>query len=240
MEQNFIDWACSFSYCNGGNADADIWLCGIEYSNGSEEYYKNLPDEIKQGSVKQIEQFDWKDSLKNKYGMNFAKLYTAINGKDVKDYKDVAQLTGDELLKLNLYPIRFNSTQHHSRWHEYGLDKITGFESRHLFNEWCSRHRFPFFAQKRKEHNPKLIICTGIDYLLDFLMFFGAENIDKTIQTGKIVPQSEKNRHDRTYYHVKVGETLLVVVPFLSGPSGLNSNYLLQQMGNEIKNLLND
>jgi len=96
----------------------------------------------------------------------------AIHEKKVEDYKEVARYTGDELFKLNLYPIAFDSTDL-NHWHKYGLSKITGFENKYLFNTWCFFNRFPAYTNLRKKHKPDLIICTGVDYLRDFLIFFG-------------------------------------------------------------------
>lgn len=78
-----------------------------------------------------------------------------------------------------------------------------------------------------------------LKYLRDFLIFFGAENIDK-IKMDSIEPQSKNNAYDRNYYWVEIDKTLLVVIPFFSGRYGLNSHYLLQEMGKRIKNLLNN
>jgi len=241
MNKNLKNWACSLSGCDGGNFDADMWLCGIEWGGGSRDnYYTNhLPVEINQGEViLSHDTYDWKNSITYPYGLSFAKLYTAIKGGKVEDYKQVSNLSGKELFKLNLYPIAFDSTDH-NLWHENKLDEITGFENKYLFNIWCFFNRFPAFSKLRKKHKPKLIIGTGVDYLKDFLMFFGgSENIDK-LNSNIIVPQSESNKYDRTFYWVYLdSNTLLVIIPFFSGRYGLNSNYLLQEMGSRISKLL--
>jgi len=241
MNKNIRDWACSLSGCDGGNVGADIWLCGIEWGGGNlDNYYeKNLPHEISQGEVvSNLDKYNWKDSITYPYGLNFAKLYSAIKGRKVEDYKKVEKLSGEELFKLNLYPIAFNSTDH-NLWHKNKLDEITGFENKYLFNTWCFFNRFPAFSSLRKKHKPKLIIGTGVDYLRDFLMFFGGiENIDK-LSSDKIIPKSESNKYDRTFYWVNLDtNTLLVIIPFFSGRYGLNSNYLLQEMGTRIGKLL--
>jgi hypothetical protein len=251
ISKEFKDWACSFSGCDGGNPNADIWLCGIEWGyigkeDEKENYYKKeLPKEIKKGVAETDSSFKWADSITYPYGRSFAKLYQAIQGENVESYKDVSNLIGDELFKLNLYPIAFNHTGH-DLWHKYGVDKITGFDNKYLFNTWCFFNRFPAFTKFKKElkKRPKLIVCTGVDYLRDFLMCFGGNaNIDK-IKIGKIKPNSENNKiknsnGERTYYYVKSDETLLIVMPFFSR-GGLNSNHLLQEMGNRIRELLND
>ena len=241
MNENLKDWACSLSGCDGGNIDADIWLCGIEWGAGSygDYYEKDLPDEIKNGKVTpKMSTFDWSDSITYPYGRSFAKLYMAINDQDVVAYKDVSSLSGNELFKLNLYPIAFDTTDH-SLWHKNKLDVITGFENKYLFNVWCFFNRFPAFSNLRETKKPKLIICTGVDYLKDFLMFFGGNESINKLNVGSLSPESDSNSYERTYYWVILGEnTLLVVIPFFSGRYGLNSNYLLQEMGRRIKNLL--
>ncbi|OZG71077.1 hypothetical protein BTA51_22100 [Hahella sp. CCB-MM4] len=240
--ENIESWACSFSGCDGGYLSANTWLCGIEWGGGSKKpdyYEKTLPEEIKKGSAEvNLEWHDWADSLTYPYGISFAKLYQAIKGRNVEDYQYVLKLTGKELFKMNLYPIAFDSTDH-NLWHQYGLDKITGFKSKFLFNTWCFFNRFPFFAELRRKHNPKLIICTGIDYLRDFLMFFGGNTSIERLNIDHVSPISVANSYDRQFFWVKLPpNTLLVVVPFFSGRYGLNSNYLLQEIGAKIKSLL--
>ena len=62
-------------------------------------------------------------------------------------------------------------------------------------------------------------------------------NIEQ-LNTGTIKGQSDKNSYVRNYDWVKVDETLIDVIPFFSGRYGLNSNYLLGKMGEEIKSLM--
>jgi len=243
VNPNLIDWASSLSGCDGGNINAKTWLCGIEWGGGSRDAYyeKDLPEEIKAGQAQcNTEVFHWKESITYNFGWSFAKLYTAMNGGKVEDYRQVADLSGKELFKLNLYPIAFDSTDH-SLWHKHGLDEITGFENKYLFNTWCFFNRFPAFTKLRKKQKPELIICTGVDYLRDFLMFCGGDGAIEKLNVGKIAPASANNRNDRTYYWVVLdGETLLVIIPFFSGSYGLNSNYLLQQFGEQIAHLRNE
>lgn len=249
MESNLKQWAESLSGCDGGNVKAETWLCGIEWGQGSYDegiyYEKHLPDEIEKGAITlehskfERSQFDWKESVTYPFGRSFAKLWTVINNEDgnVENYRDVASLDGSQLFKLNLYPIAFDSTDH-KLWRKYDLDETTGFESKYLFNTWCFFNRFPAYAKLRAEHKPKLIICTGVDYLRDFLMCFaGNEGIDQ-LNVGTVEGQSEKNKYIRNYYWVKLDGTLIVVIPFFSGRYGLNSNYLLEKMGCEIKKLM--
>ena len=239
MTKNLKEWAISLSGCDGGNPNADIWVCGIEWGGGSmgRYYEKDLPEEISKGRVELDDNiYRWKDSLTYTYGRNLAKLYMAITGKKVEQYKDVQNLEGTEIFKTNLYPIAFDSTNP-ALWHQYQLDKITGFENKRLFNTWCFFNRFPEFRRLRKEYKPKVIICTGVDYLRDFLMFFASSETLEKIEVGELPIESKTNSHLRQYYTIMIEEsTFLVVIPFFSGSYGLNSNNLLQKMGNIIHN----
>ena len=248
VSQNFRQWAYSLSGCDGGNLNADTWLCGIEWGGASTapgNYYDELEKEINAGEAEPYykERFDWQESLTYPYGRSFAKLFSAIQGKNVEHYEQaVDELTGYELLKLNLYPIAFDSSDE-SLWKQYKLDEITGFDEKHLFQTWCFLNRFPLFTKMRQERKPKLIICSGISYLLDFfLCFAGDQNNCDEIHYEDIVPQSNSNKQNkRRYYWCSLDngtpgkDTMLVVIPFFSGPYGLNSDYLLQQMGNKIR-----
>jgi len=143
---------------------------------------------------------------------------------------------------LNLYPIAFDSTDE-NLWKKYKLDEKTGFDEKYLLQTWCFLNRFPVFSELRKEKSPRLIIGAGISYLKDFIMCFGWDQMTcGNIKYGDIEPRSEGNKSKkRRYYWIKLDSyTTLVVVPFFSGPNGLNSDYLLQEMGNRISGILKE
>lgn len=246
IPENFKAWACSLSGCDGGNLDAETWLCGIEWGGGSYGegvYYKTkLPKEIEKGKfIPKEKNYIWKDHITYAYGRSFAKLYAAIHGERVADYKHLIEnkWKGTEILKLNLYPIAFDSTDE-KLWHDNRLGDITGFDEKHLFQTWCFMNRFPAFSRLREQKKPKLIICTGISYLRDFFVCFGGnQNNSGLIKSGDIVPISKTNsQNKRRYYWVNIDEyTTLIVIPFFSGIYGLNSDYLLQKMGCRIQML---
>jgi len=61
------------------------------------------------------------------------------------------------------------------------------------------------------------------------------------LKMEKIEPSPQSNnKHTRKYYWARIngGKTTLVVVPFFSGSRGLNSNYLLQEMGKDIARIV--
>jgi len=242
------DWACSLSGCDGGNIEANIWLCGLEWGAGSFNegiYYKEqLVEEIKTGRVEYRHSlFDWEKSITFNFGWNFAKLYTAMQGeKDVSKYKELASTwNGSDLFKLNLYPIAFDS-DHESLWRKNDLNTITGFDEKRDYQLWCSLNRFPFFSNLRSENPPKLIICVGIGYRREFFLAFGGnKGKNSLINEEQIEAASDKNkRTKRRYFWINVDRTTIVVIPFFSIQPGLNSDHLLRRMGQEILNLRPD
>jgi hypothetical protein len=241
LDENFIKWACSLSGCDGGNPDAEIWVSGIEwgFKDDSSNYYtKELPEQIRKGAYEpKSKQYPWENSFTYSYGRSLAKLYCAIKGGDVRDYKKIAdEKDKHELFKTNLYPIAFNSTDP-ELWKRYKLNETTGFDEKYLFKTWCFLHRFPAISKMVQKESPKLIIGTGISYLNDFFACYaGSTNIDTAIN---VVELSRTKK--RKYYWAKLSnETTLVVIPFFSSQSGLNSDDLLQEMGEEIRALVSD
>lgn len=240
LDKNVIEWACSLSGCDGGSLNAPIWISGIEWGGGDEEYYtKQLPEEIAKGKYTPSETYNWKDSLTYKYGTSLAKLITSYHGFDTSEYKIFAEkCTGNEIFKLNLYPIAFRSTSDDA-WEKYNLPEIIGFQEKNLFKTWCFLHRFPNIAKIVEKYAPKIIICTGIDYLNDFFSCYARHiDIDTPINYVEVQSESENNAHKRRLYWSKINsKTTLCVIPFFSGAYGLNSDELLQKFGKKIRNI---
>lgn len=248
VSKEFREWACSLSGCDGGNPDADVWLCGIEWGYAGSDstkayryYQKELPDEIKAGAYTPSNEYDWQKHQEYPYGKSVAKLCAAYDGYPVSEYwKHVDSFSTSDLFKLNLYPISFRHIGG-ELWHEYELENTTGFKDKELYRIWCFFNRFPEFVKLARDKKPNLIIGTGVSYLLDFFACFaGNEGLASHIQVGRLEPQSLKNKGIRTYYHCRLSTgTTLAVIPFFSGSNGLNSDYLVGQMGKELRNIVN-
>ena len=240
-KKTFADWACSLSGCDGGDPTATIWLCGIEWGFSKrdgkpEDYYKKiLPQEISNGKYTPPSKYDWQGSIEFPYGKSVAKLYAAIKEQPVEHYRNVvSEYSGTEIFKLNLYPIAFNSTDDEF-WKTQGLDELTGFSEKHLFKTWCFLNRFPWVRELVAQKKPKLVIGTGIGYLTDFFACFAGHDPEIDIHSDQIAQDGLM----RNYYWARTQlGTTLVVIPFLSGRYGLNSNKLIQEMGNKIRWLI--
>ena len=232
VNENLKKWAYSFSGCDGGDINADIWLCGIEwgYKDATSEqrnnYYKTgLLEEIKNGAFELNRSYDMFNDTAPQFNLKAKKLYTAITGKEQ-----------GKLLKLNLSPIAFREDDN-SLWNN-DIINATGYETKESFiKDLNNLNRFQAITD---EHKPKLIICTGVTHKNNFIKsFFGDKKIDFT--HSEITAKSEVNQRVRNFYYTKHDGTLLVVIPFLGWRiSELNSDYLIQEVGDKIKNLLSD
>jgi len=234
----FSEWATSFSGCDGGDPNAKVWLSGIEWGGGDDEAYygDKLPREIGNGSYQPPKRYDWKDSLTYPYGRSFAKLYAAMQGRDVASYREIGDYDGSEVFKLNLYPIAFRNTDD-QLWRKHGLERLTGFKDKYLYQAWCMLHRFPAFSEKLREHSPEIIIGTGVTCLSEFFLCFGRHmGREERIQSTQVSSENGGNTQERTIYWSKISDkTHLFVIPFFSGAGGLNSDELLQKTGDLIR-----
>lgn len=243
--ESIKNWARSMSGCDGGNPHAPVWLCGIEWGGAGKEdgaYYKlRLLPEIKNGGPLTVPStYSWKEHNSYRFGKSFSKLYAAYRGQRLQNFLYYTNsLSGEEIFKLNLYPIAFDSTDE-VHWQAYGLDLITGFSQKHLFNLWCEYHRFPYFSELRAKHSPELIICCGLNYLSKFLQFFGATASDVARLSIEQIPcDSTAGRNSpRRMYVTTLGErTLFACIPFFTNSYGLNSDNMLSFVGRRLSKL---
>ncbi len=241
MNNNLSKWASSFSGCDGGNPNANIWLCGIEWgyekatAEERDNYYNHeLPKEIENGGHELNTNYNFfSDEIMGfPFNLAFAKLYSAIENKSMSNLAEGA----DEILKLNLSPIAFRKDDE-NLWGK-NIIKATGFKTKSIFIEYLNSLKR--FSTITKKYNPKLIVCIGNGYKNNFFnSFFGKENTQFNYETIK-PDKNNKNQNNRYIYHVKQDETLLVITPFSTSSNGLNSDYLLQKTGEKIRELLKD
>ena len=246
IDPNFRSWACSFSGCDGGDPTAPIWLSGIEWGFGKspgqtdgeyeaslQKYYsEDLREDIGKGAVQGHDEYSWAKHNKYRFGQSVAKLYLAINGLPVEQYREIGQLPGHHsLFKLNLYPIAFRYADD-SLWAKYGIQEITGMASKETYRTWCFLNRFPVISDLVKKHDPQLIIGMGITYLVDFFACFAGNSGSGNIRVEFF---GEGRAQRRVYWSaINNGRTVLAVLPFFSGSYGLNSNELIKTVGTRL------
>ena len=211
-----------------------------QYETSLSNYYNTeLPDEFSEGRYKHQSEYAWSEHIKYPFGIAAAKLLMAVRGHNVEDYAQIETIGGNPpLFKLNLYPIAFRNDDP-NLWIEHELPTITGIESKEAYRAWCFLNRFPTIAEYVTQYSPRLIIGTGVSYLVGFFACFAGNRGSENIHVGELEPTSSANSTPRRYYWSLINQrkTLLVVVPFFSGRYGLNSNYLIEQLGLRLANL---
>jgi hypothetical protein len=117
---------------------------------------------------------------------------------------------------------------------------ITGFHNKENYKLCCFYNRFKFFNDKVKNSkDPKLIICTGIDYLYDFYSAFVINKGESIINKELIPILSKKGKsYDKYFYWILDGKNLILIVPFFTGRNGLNSNEIIEKLADRIIKLL--
>ena len=247
--EKLIKWASSLVGCDGGNIEnAKVWICGIEWGFGNtsdiekDKYYKDLKLQVETGEYKDTvsDKYNFNEHNTYRYGQSFSKMYTVMKGEPIESYKtNTSKYGDDEIYKLNLYPIAFQSVDD-SLWKKHELSQIfPDFEDKTMYRTWCLLNRFPYFQKLVEGHTPKVIICTGTTYLTEFFIAFSGHETNIQIKKGTISPKSKSKKNRYFYYcEIKPG-TFLFIIPFFSGSNGLNSYHLLEQMGQEIKRITN-
>ena len=243
INPDFEKWALGFSGCDGGNLSGPLWFCGIEYGqNDDAESLKraflddvstpsSIPDDAEDLRIKE---------LVHQYNVKLLKMYSAILGKDVGDYRAAALdnkylSKNGQLFKMNLYPIAFGDTKD-DLW---GNDhfKLTGMPTKTIYKAWCQINRFKEINNWVKNAVPRAIICTGVNLRHEFAMAFcGFENVHADL--AKLKPLVN---HDgtRTFYWMPINnnKTILFVTPFFGNAYGLNKDEHFTDIGSRVREI---
>ena len=234
--QDFRAWVKGYSGFQGGDSgEKCIWSCGIEYGGAEKladlkKASKDIPSEIPNQNVAQC-------MAAMKYGYN-RKLWKILKGTLGISQGGLFG-EGSGFAKLNLFPLNF-PTDKCSLIDETLVD-FTGFITKAEYRAWCVEHRFPEIHKLCVDKNPKVVVGTSTGHLLNFVLAFsGRDKIHSKINTlsssQRYFPNTDPAKRKKYIYHLKINETegndtLLIVVPFLGGASGLNADKELEQLG---------
>ncbi len=197
--KNIEKWANSFSGCDGGDINSNVWLCGIEwgYPNTTDEdrekyYEEDLPTWINKGEEEPNTTYNFfKDKGANDkeypFNLAFKKIFFTIQ----QDFN-----FPNKLFKLNLSPVPFNKDDN-KLWNQ-NIINATGFNNKNDFMKYImSLNRFTAIRDKYK---PNLIVCVGSSRKNDFLhTFFGKYNLKLKSETVK--PNSDGKSKTNRYIH---------------------------------------
>lgn len=232
-EPAFQSWATGYSGCDGGNIFGRIWFCGIEFGGGHTRGSLAFSDVSTPPSI-HPENLDSK--LRYQYNQKVAKLYTVIRNYRISKWRKVARdhalfSESSNIFKMNLYPVAFQRDAD-ELWEPW-LFELTGLPTKSIYRAWCQLHRFPEIKRWLEYSNPRLIVATGLSYADHFnFAFAGNEAAYHSFE------HEEKVEGRRYLWRLINNEkTLLAVVPFLGGASGLNSDVQLIAIGQRLQGL---
>lgn len=226
VTQNFKDMALSFSGCDGGNLNSNIWTCGLEWGGGYENNI--IPEDI----FKALPLGAWDigentivDNLNYQYNQKLAWFFSYLLGWDAEDYKNESVTNGLYCkngigFKMNAFPISFPDRDSVT-WLPKTIDQ-TGFNNFSEYKNWCVEHRGAYFHDLIKIHSPKLVLCTGIESSTEFMDFFRCDESSIKPQDGFNIGLTNN------------AKTLITVVPFFGGPNGINSYEKMETLTGQI------
>jgi len=232
----FRKWASSYSGCDGGDIGnqnkKSKWVCGIEWGGGHD------PDHLE--NIIQLEELtppkgydSWSENLSYIFNWQVMKLLSVIEGNNVSQYKEFAELKepfvegSSGYFKMNLYPIAFKNTSH-DLWQQK-FASVTGFEMKQDYLDWCNSNRFPQIRNWASTYQPEIVICLGKTYKEEFKLAFSDPDLDFTIE---LIDERELN------WAINKHGTLVLVIPFMANRNGLVKNSSIEKFGIRIRELM--
>jgi hypothetical protein len=215
-----------FDGCEGADPGSPespaIWLFGIEPG-------RSISDREEPATYNPVlEGYTIDVQIKWPFNRNAFKLFAAINGEPVSQYREFAELNrpfvagSKGYFKGNLYPYACNDL---NEWPEDAA-AATGIQSKAAYQQWCRTNRFPAIGRWIDKYRPRLFIGVGNTCKADFssVMFGDEQELD--------LHQFTTNGSTKKIYYRAEGHKRLVVIPHLS--RGLHENAALQHAGEYI------
>lgn len=229
VEPEFEKWAKGFSGMDGGNLEADLWFCGIEFGGGHDcEISFNERYSYKDESGQKIP--CWNDNFRNEnndyyttwqYNQKVAKVVCQFlydSPEDYKKYMDKLFTENGETFKMNLYPMNFLNNDD-MLWEEKHYNK-TGFPNKQIYRAWCMLNRFEHLKGLVEKYEPKILVCTGNSLKRDFLLAFAPKDSLFDINLCK---REQVDKYRCEWFKINDGKTSVIITPFF-GQGGIMSN----------------
>lgn len=186
----FIEYALGFNDFDGGNPEAEIWICGIEPGG-------LLPDNLTYNESRKdnngLPYWDesYRATLKNEhlnvwfFEQRVVKLLLELNKIQTSNIEEFIQ---NELydeqgacFKINLYPLNCFRL---SVWTKNHI-RLSGFEDKDNYYQWCRQYRFARLTELVQRFNPSVLICTGKNVWDDFILAFAAQKYNTELDRSK-------------------------------------------------------
>lgn len=159
--------------CDGGDlGDPDspaIWLLGLE--PGWSVRDENDEQSRLTAVDRSFESYAVDLQLTWPFNRNAFKLLAALSGERPQSYADFARRErpfeqgAKGYFKGNLFAVACNAIGIWGEVHQLE----TGFTTKEEYRIWLRSVRFPILRERIERHRPKLIICTGLTHMADFM-----------------------------------------------------------------------
>ena len=235
----FRDWCLGHSGCSGGDVGSPgrpaIWVCGIEPGGVHSVTPQALAAKVRAEDMsKPLPGYaDWRRNLAHSFTRRIVKLLTAVAGGAVADYRDFAEQQrpftrgASGYCRFNLYPVGFADTNP-ARW-SADFARVTGFASKADYLAWCDANRLPRLRGWAEACRPRLVVGLGKSYRDKFAMAFA--------DPGTAFQEEWVGAKQLSWTRNAQG-TVVAVLPFLTSPSGLQSDAVLQAFGARLRAVL--
>lgn len=233
VTEQFKNTSLSFAGCDGGNPQSDVWFCGLEWGG---EQRNELDKPIQESEIYAWSHEDFEGAWLAQYNQKICWFLWYFhnlewnNGENsdifVKRHHILYRQQENGIgFKMNMLPIGFPN-RNNIDWNTT-LKTLTGLNSFDEYRQWCVTNRGEFFRNAVIKYQPKVIVCTGISEVDNFMQFFTGKTEYENAITEKF-----------KFYHSKFENTLICVVPFFGGANGINSYEKMESLVSQIKSLL--
>jgi len=190
--------------CEGGNVNASLWFCGIEWGEWGESRNK---DNIQNGLFQNQNKIPsvtnkWMENnnitLSNSFDSSIAKIVlswkgkkwlnddNSVNEKIISCYSigEEAKLyrSDGDTFKLNLFPLAAKSVP---TWTEEHYTKTGCFLKSEYYGK-CIEHRFPQLLELKGVSTPKVIVCIGRGFINEYKYAFWGEYHVKDVEIKNV------------------------------------------------------
>tara|TARA_R110002110_G_scaffold109604_2_gene273304 strand:- start:109 stop:879 length:771 start_codon:yes stop_codon:yes gene_type:complete len=212
----------SFLGCDGGNINAEIWFCGVEFGGTPKEmntYYENHVKHY----VKDKLEIPFRENYEGKYlKSKFDRYLTAMYLILLENYsfdKTVDSIVIDDFLKnklynknsksfkLNLFPIAKKDVS----WDKEIEEKLN--INRDVYYSSMFKGRSKFFQDIISKYQPKTIICFSPTNHSDY--FIKAFLKDRKLLEFKFDYFTDRNNKEHLIKIIRHKKTQYIIMPFL-------------------------
>ena len=187
---DFEKWALEFNDIDGGNPEADIWICGIEPGGLlSENLIYN--ESRRENSGIPYWNDDFRKTLKDEnlnvwyFEQRVVKLLLGLNKIQTSNIEEFIQnkLYDEQgvCFKMNLYPLNCENLSVWTKKHV----TLSGFEDKESYYAWCRKYRYSKLAELVQRFSPPVLICTGKNCWDEFIAAFGTEKCNTELERSK-------------------------------------------------------